>query len=91
MAHIVNYKGGYIGGPTQPQGTIPMSQHFLLSAAARTLSVLEVAGMSDDASFALFKRLRRGDRDEVGCPLCGLVHKHYFRPARQIWRCAGCG
>ena len=68
-----------------------MSQHFLLSAAARTLSVLEVAGLSDDAAFDLFKRLRWGDREEVGCPHCGLVHKHYFRPARQIWRCAGCG
>jgi transposase-like protein len=68
-----------------------MTQHFLLSAAARTLSVLEVASLSDDAAFALFERLRWGDREEVGCPHCGLVHKHYFRPARQIWRCAGCG
>ena len=37
-----------------------MSQHFLLSAAARALSVLEVAGLSDDAAFDLFKRLRWG-------------------------------
>jgi transposase-like protein len=67
-----------------------MTQHFLLSAAARTISVLEVAAMSDDEAFDLFKRLRWGDREEVACPHCGLVHKHYFRPARQIWRCAGC-
>jgi hypothetical protein len=46
--------------------------------------------MSDDDAFTLFRRVRWGDGDEVICPHCGLVHRHYFRPARQIWRCAGC-
>ncbi|MDP2432511.1 MAG: hypothetical protein Q8O33_10805 [Pseudomonadota bacterium] len=45
-----------------------MAQHFLLFAAARTISVLEVATLSDDNAFALFKRLRWGDQEEVGCP-----------------------
>ena len=54
-----------------------MSQHFLLSAAARALSVLEVAGLSDDAAFDLFKRLRWGDREEVGCPHCGYQVSHF--------------
>jgi len=64
--------------------------HFLLTARARTLSVLEVARMSDDDAFALFKRLRWGDREEVACPRCGVVHKHYFIQTRRIWKCAGC-
>lgn len=68
-----------------------MAQHFLLSSAARTLSVIEIARMSEDEAFAVFKRLRWGDREEVACPHCGLVHKHYYRPARRIWRCSGCG
>lgn len=42
-----------------------MSLHFLLTAQARTLSVLQVARMSDDDAFALFKQLRWGDREEV--------------------------
>jgi transposase-like protein len=21
---------------------------------------------------------------------CGMAHRHYFRPTRKIWRCAGC-
>ena len=64
-----------------------MSLHFLLKAEARTRSLVEVLGMSDDDAFTLFRRVRWGDGDEVICPHCGLVHRHYFRPARQIWRC----
>jgi transposase-like protein len=67
-----------------------MSLHFLLKAEARTLSVVEVLAMSDDDAFTLFRRVRWGDGDEVVCPHCGMVHRHYFRPARKIWRCAGC-
>ena len=67
-----------------------MSLHFLLKAEARTRSLVEVLGMSDDDAFTLFRRVRWGDGDEVICPHCGLVHRHYFRPARKIWRCAGC-
>ena len=32
-----------------------MTQHFLLSAEARTLSVRKVFGMSDEEAFGLFK------------------------------------
>lgn len=67
-----------------------MSLHFLLTAQARTLSVLQVARMSDDDAFSLFKRLRWGDREEVACPHCGLIHKHYFFQTRKVWKCAGC-
>ncbi len=67
-----------------------MSLHFLLTAEARTLSVLQVARMSDDDAFSLFKRLRWGEREEVACPHCGLVHRHYFIQTRKIWKCAGC-
>ena len=67
-----------------------MSLHFLLKAEARTRSLVEVLGMSDDDAFTLFRRVRWGDVDEVVCPHCGLVHRHYFRPTRKIWRCAGC-
>ena len=67
-----------------------MSLHFLLQAKARTLSVVQVLAMSDDDAFALFRHVRWGDGEEVVCPHCGMAHRHYFRPARKIWRCAGC-
>ncbi|MBN8439816.1 MAG: transposase, partial [Candidatus Accumulibacter sp.] len=56
-----------------------MSLHFLLKAEARTRSLVQVLGMSDDDAFTLFRRVRWGDGDEVVCPHCGLVHRHYFR------------
>jgi len=46
--------------------------------------------MSDDDALALFRHLRWGEGEEVVCPHCGMAHRHYFRPTRKIWRCAGC-
>jgi transposase-like protein len=67
-----------------------MSLHFLLKSEARTLSLVKVLGMNDDDAFALFRRLRWGDGDDVACPHCGVIHRHYFRPTRMIWRCVAC-
>ncbi|QKS28113.1 MAG: IS1595 family transposase [Candidatus Accumulibacter similis] len=67
-----------------------MSLHFLLKAEARSLSVVQVLAMSDDEALALFRQLRWGEGEQVVCPHCGMAHRHYFRPTRKIWRCAGC-
>ena len=67
-----------------------MSLHFLLRAEARSLSLVQVLALSDDDAFALFRRQRWGEGEDVVCPHCGMAHRHYFRPARKIWRCAGC-
>jgi hypothetical protein len=67
-----------------------MSLHFLLKAEARSLSVVQVLAMSDDDALTLFRQLRRGEGEQVVCPHCGMAHRHYFRPTRRIWRCAGC-
>ena len=65
-------------------------QHFLLSAAARTLSVREVFALSDEAAFELFRELRWGKGEEVVCPSCGVVERHWFLPSRRQWRCKAC-
>ncbi|MGD9618039.1 MAG: IS1595 family transposase, partial [Alphaproteobacteria bacterium] len=49
-----------------------MAQHFLLSAAARTLTLAAVARMSDEKAERVFIRLRWSDNDgNVYCPHCG--------------------
>lgn len=68
-----------------------MSQHFLLSAKARTLSVLKVMQMSDADAFNVFKELRWGTADAVSCPCCGAIRKDVFRSDRRQWRCLDCG
>jgi ribosomal protein L37AE/L43A len=67
-----------------------MGSHLLQKAAARRLSVAQVLAMSDDEALALFRQLRSGEGEQVVCPHCGMAHRHYFRPTRKIWRCAGC-
>ena len=65
-------------------------QHFLLSAEARTLSVRKVFEMSDDEAFAVFREVRWGKGDEVVCPVCGVIGKHYFKATRKQWQCKDC-
>jgi len=64
-----------------------MSQHFLLSAKARSLSIKRLHALSDEQVFDLFRELRWGKTDEVTCPGCGSVHRHYFIKTRRQWRC----
>jgi transposase-like protein len=68
-----------------------MSQHFLLSAKSRTLSVLRVMQMSDAEAFEVFKSLRWGSDDKIACPCCGVINNHYFQRTRKTWRCKDCG
>jgi len=44
-----------------------MSQHFLLSSAARTLSLAKVARMSDEEAFDAFRMIRWSDNEGELC------------------------
>jgi len=67
-----------------------MSQHFLLSAKARTLSVRRVFEMNEEQAFKVFKKVRWGDSKEIACPVCGVLNEHYFIATRKQWRCKDC-
>lgn len=67
-----------------------MAQHFLLSAAAKTLSLSAVARMSDEEARATFQRIRWADNDgEPYCPRCGCLEVGALR-TRPVWKCTGC-
>ncbi len=66
-----------------------MSQHFLLSAQARTLSLRKIFSLSDDQAFEMFKQSRWGHHDAI-CPCCGNAAKHYFIKTRRQRRCRDC-
>jgi transposase-like protein len=67
-----------------------VAQHFLLSPAARTLSLASVARMSDDEARATFQRIRWADNDgEPYCPRCGCL-KVTALATRPVWKCSGC-
>lgn len=65
-----------------------MSQHFLLSAAARTLSLREIYKAGEDAAYNTFKSLRWQDGEPV-CPECGCVEA-YEISTRRKFKCKGC-
>jgi transposase-like protein len=70
---------------------VPVGQHFLLSAAARTLSLSAVARMTHDEARATFQCVRWADNaGEPYCPQCGCL-KVYGLKCRPTWKCAGCG
>lgn len=74
-----------IGDSTQ------MAQHFLLSAKARTLSVVKVARMSEEKARAMFHAIRWADTDgDPVCPQCGCFAVYEYK-SRPIFKCKGCG
>ncbi len=67
-----------------------MAQHFLLSAAAKTLSLSVVARMSDEEARATFQRIRwSATGGDPHCPRCGCL-KVYTVKGRPVWKCSGC-
>ncbi|CAN5697852.1 IS1595 family transposase [soil metagenome] len=67
-----------------------MSQHFLLSAAARTLSLAKVMRMSEDQAFEAFKAIRWANNEGAPvCPKCGGYVVWEFK-ARRLFKCKAC-
>ena len=67
-----------------------MSQHFLLSPAAKSLSLVKIMRMSDDEARTAFRAIRWASTDgEPVCPECGCMD-HYDLATRQVYKCKGC-
>ena len=68
-----------------------MASHFLLSAKARTLSLVKVARMSDKEARATFRNLRWHETDgEPVCPHCGCLAVYEYA-SRPVFKCKACG
>ncbi len=70
-----------------------MAQHFLLSAAARSLSCAKIMRMSDRGVENVFLRLRWPETDgRPVCPRCGCTACYACRRSidQPRWRCKAC-
>src|ERR1700722_14889170 len=69
-----------------------MPQHFLLSPAARTLTLASVARMSDEEAERVFIRLRWQDSNgNAYCPRCGATECYQSRRKGALrWQCKAC-
>lgn len=67
-----------------------MATHFLLTAAARTLSLASVARLSAEEAHEIFKQIRWASTSgEAVCPECGGTECYAFT-TRKIWKCKAC-
>jgi transposase-like protein len=67
-----------------------MAQHFLLSAAARTLSLKEIYKAGEAVAYTTFCKLRWPEtQGEAVCPDCGCVEV-YSISTRRRFKCAAC-
>ncbi|WP_164987938.1 IS1595 family transposase [Bradyrhizobium betae] len=67
-----------------------MSQHFLLTAKARSLSLAKVARLSDEEAYQTFKLIRWASTEgEPVCPRCGCVATYTYA-TRKLFKCKGC-
>ena len=67
-----------------------MSQHFLLSPAAKTLSLGKVMRMTDAEARTAFRNIRWADTDgEPVCPECGSTESYDLK-SRPVFKCRAC-
>lgn len=67
-----------------------MAQHFLLSPAAKTLSLTKVLRMTDHQAETAFRSIRWAATDGTPvCPRCSGT-KHYHLAKRKVWKCKTC-
>lgn len=67
-----------------------MSQHFLVSAKSRTLSLKVIYAAGEEANYATFCKLRWEATDgQPVCPECGSL-THYKITTRRRFKCADC-
>ena len=68
-----------------------MSQHFLLSKSARSLSLAKVARMTDAEAHDCFKMIRWAATEGAPvCPRCECAAVYSYK-ARPLFKCKACG
>jgi transposase-like protein len=67
-----------------------MSQHFLISAKSRTLSIKDIRVMGEDKAYETFCKLRWASTDGAPtCPRCGSLTAYKVTRGRRF-KCADC-
>ena len=77
-------------GAQGSSGSGKRRQHFLLSAAARGLSLAQIARLSDDEAYKLLRGVRWTETEgQPTCPKCGCL-AIYEHKSRRIFSCKEC-
>jgi len=67
-----------------------VAQHFLMSAAARTLSLIDLCDLSEDAAHKMLCGMRWPNADGAPiCPACSCAVVYAYR-CRRVFKCKAC-
>ena len=66
-----------------------MAQHFLMSAAARTLSLVDLCDLSEDAAHKMLCEMREDTDAAPVCPHCSCPAVYTYR-CRRVFKCKAC-
>ena len=67
-----------------------MAQHFLMSAAARTLSLVDLCDLSEAAAHKMLCEMRWADTDgSPVCPHCSCPAVYTYQ-CRRVFKCKAC-
>jgi len=76
--------------PPADASAVRKHKNFLSHASTRDFTTAHVTDMTEEECYWRFVEMRYGSRTIVGCPDCGAIDKHYYRPQRRQWRCKHC-
>lgn len=61
-----------------------------MSREAVSISITDVAQWTEKECHDFLVEVRFGSLDNVRCPHCGTIEKHYWKPLQKRWQCKGC-
>jgi hypothetical protein len=66
------------------------TSNWHMSRESVTISITDVAQWSEQQCHDFLVEVRFGSLDNVRCPHCGTIEKHYWKPLQKRWQCKGC-
>lgn len=67
-----------------------MAMHYTRSKVNRELTLNQLASLSEEECWEIFKACRFGNEKKFACPDCRTVDDHRFIASRKQWHCKQC-
>lgn len=67
-----------------------MAMHYTRQRQNRELTFYDIAKLSEEECWEVFKKCRFGNEEKFACPNCGAKEKHWHIRTRKQWHCKYC-
>jgi transposase-like protein len=72
------------------KGRLFMVMHYSRNKDNREFTLYQLAQLTEEEAWEIFKRCRFGDKERFACPECGAIEKHWYIKTRRQWHCKHC-